>query len=66
MIDDFDNHDYNPTLAINTYTFRVEFKNVPIGQFFGTSVPSGQYLPLGQRLPVIPSVGLAELDVSVQ
>ena len=53
-------------ITSSTYTFPVELRNIPIGQSFGTAVPNGQYFPLGQMFPVTPSLGVAELEFSVQ
>ncbi len=46
-------------IKYQTHLLPVEFKNIPIGQLFGISVPIGQYFPRGQIFPVTLSVGLA-------
>ncbi len=40
--------------------------NVPTGQCVGDPLPGGQYAPLGQILPVTPSVGVAVVAKPVQ
>ena len=52
--------------VIASYLFPVLFKNVPIGQLLGASLPLGQYVPVGHISPVTPSLGLASFAPDLQ